>query len=122
MHALLPGKFLLALHVYSRDAEIVRFASWKADFASTIMWPINLFSCNPSFIIRKPLLDQRNKSVIEAIARTIFGIQTGLKIFSRGAVLPEYEIKRLRQRILQIFDFCEEFSSTINELLLVWVN
>jgi hypothetical protein len=88
-YILLSRKLLFTLHIYRGNAKVVRLRRRKANFAPTIMRPINLLSCNPSLIICQTFLDQRDELIIKAITRAIFGVETRLEFFSWRSVLLE---------------------------------
>jgi hypothetical protein len=90
MYVLLPRKLLFTLHVHSRNAEVVRLRRRKADFASTIMRPIDLLSCNPSLIIFEAFFDQGDELIIESIARAIIGVETRFEFFAWRSALLEW--------------------------------
>jgi hypothetical protein len=73
MHMILTGKYILAIHVHCRDAEIVCLWRRETDFASTVFGPLNFDVGYPAF--GKSLSDARAYFFVVRVPGPIFGVK-----------------------------------------------
>ncbi len=83
MGMILAPELLCALHIHSRNAEVAGLGSGQADFTPAVLGTRDFRLGNPTFLETLPHVAA--EVLVVWIARAIFFIQTGLKLFARGS-------------------------------------
>lgn len=71
-----------ALHVHRGDAKKAILLARPCDFRAAILRPVELVCSNPSLVVGECALDERAEAVVISVTAAVFGVQTGLEVFS----------------------------------------